>query len=189
MDQASRSFTSIAVPPGLLPVLSNECEVSQAFTLIGSAETPPRIQFNAIWDTGATGCVITQRVVDACDLTAIGLTNVQGVGGIKVAEKYLVNIYLPNLVVIPNIEVTKGELGPDSAMLIGMNVISQGDFAVTNAGGHTKFSFRMPSLRHIDFVKEQETLAKRTQAFNNGRPTYRGNQSKSFRKNKRKKKK
>jgi hypothetical protein len=35
-----------------------------------------------------------------------------------------------------------------------MNIISRGDFAVTNKGGITKFSFRIPSLVHIDFVEE-----------------------------------
>ena len=39
-------------------------------------------------------------------------------------------------------------------VLIGMDIISQGDFAVTNHGGITKFSFRMPSVTHIDFVEE-----------------------------------
>ena len=41
-------------------------------------------------------------------------------------------------------------LGTD--VLIGMDVINNGDFAVSNHGGVTKFSFRLPSQGHIDFV-------------------------------------
>ena len=39
-------------------------------------------------------------------------------------------------------------------MLIGMDVMNLGDFAVTNKDGRTVFSFRIPSCRCIDFVKE-----------------------------------
>ena len=37
------------------------------------------------------------------------------------------------------------------------DIINTGDFAVTNLGGITKdFSFRFPSLEHIDFVERPE---------------------------------
>ena len=39
-------------------------------------------------------------------------------------------------------------------MLIGMDIISKGDFAITHPGGHTKFSFRVPSQADIDFAVE-----------------------------------
>jgi hypothetical protein len=32
-----------------------------------------------------------------------------------------------------------------------MDIITQGDFAITNFGGRTMFSFRLPSLESIDF--------------------------------------
>ena len=35
-----------------------------------------------------------------------------------------------------------------------MDIIGQGDFAVTHSTGQTKFSFRMPSQADIHFVKE-----------------------------------
>jgi hypothetical protein len=40
--------------------------------------------------------------------------------------------------------------------IIGMDIIRRGDFAITNANGKTKMSFRMPSLKAIDFVEEQK---------------------------------
>ena len=39
-------------------------------------------------------------------------------------------------------------------MPIGMDIISQGDFAVSNFNGTTVFTFRPPSKATIDFVKE-----------------------------------
>lgn len=109
--------------------------------------------FSAICDTGATNSAISQKVVDACKLSPTGITRVQGVHGVKEVETYLVNISLPSNVTIANVRVTKGDLGNDD-ILIGMDVISRGDFAVTDHGGITKFSFRIPSMEHIDFVTE-----------------------------------
>ena len=42
-------------------------------------------------------------------------------------------------------------------VLIGMDIITQGDFAVTNRCGRTKFSFRFPSQADIDFVSEDNS--------------------------------
>jgi SEC-C motif len=50
-------------------------------------------------------------------------------------------------------KVTEGILGGFD-VLIGMDIISQGDFAVTNFGGNTRFSFRVPSLEELDFNKK-----------------------------------
>jgi len=52
---------------------------------------------------------------------------------------------------VPNVRAALGELiGTD--VLIGMNIINQGDFAVTNKDGKTVFSFRLPSVECLDFV-------------------------------------
>ena len=61
------------------------------------------------------------------------------VGGQQLADTFLVNIGLPNKVLIQHVEVTRGELvGTD--MLIGMDIITSGDFSITNVGGKTIFS-------------------------------------------------
>lgn len=66
------------------------------------------------------------------------------------------NIFLPNGFVFPGVTVTIGDWAEDADVLIGMNIIVRGDFAVTNLDGITKFSFRIPSQVHIDFVEEGE---------------------------------
>ena len=120
---------------------------------------PAITNFNAIWDTGATNCAISQRVVDDCGLVPTGMAIVHGVGGAERAEVYLVNIYLPNNLAVFNAGATKATL-LNADILIGMNIISLGDFAVTNKDGHTKFSFRVPSQTHIDFVEEHNAALK-----------------------------
>lgn len=54
---------------------------------------------------------------------------------------------------VAQLPVTGNDLG-DVDMLIGMDVISKGDFAVTNVGGITTFSFRIPSQETIDYVQQ-----------------------------------
>ncbi len=39
-------------------------------------------------------------------------------------------------------------------LLIGMDIIGLGDFAVTNLNGVTQFTFRLPSVESIDFVNQ-----------------------------------
>jgi len=112
------------------------------------------VPFVAIWDTGATGSVITQAIIDSCSLVPTGMALMHHAQGSSQVETYLVNIGLPNGVLVYGVRVTKGELPGGGDMLIGMNIISKGDFAVTNFNGITKFSFRFPSVAHIDFAED-----------------------------------
>ncbi len=135
-------------------VLFNEVEISAAFDPRKTPpnQRPPYKMFKAVWDTGATASVITKTVVDQCNLKPTGMTRVRHADGESNAEVYRVNIALPNKVAFSNVAVTKGKLAGWDA-LIGMDIINQGDFAVTNTEGQTVFSFRVPSVQRIDFVE------------------------------------
>ncbi len=147
----SFSFTTSGTGP--LRVLANNCQVSKAWSPVGGQPPPLGATFRAIWDTGATRSVISQNVISACELAPISATKVYGVDGPMLADVFLVNIVLPNKVGFPELTVTAGKLyGAD--LLIGMDIIGKGDFAVSHPNGNTKFSFRMPSQADIDFVKE-----------------------------------
>lgn len=109
--------------------------------------------FKALWDTGASGTVVTQDVVDALKLPVVGQNRVHHAGGDSISAVHLASIALPNQVMFPSLRVTVGKLtGFD--VLIGMDIMTQGDLAITNVGGNTVFSFRMPSMREIDFSTE-----------------------------------
>jgi len=75
---------------------------------------------------------------------------------------YLVNIMLPNKVGIANLRVTRGNIGGDADVLIGMDIIGIGDFAITNKDGKTVFSFRAPSCDTIDFLTESKSAIVKT---------------------------
>ncbi len=44
-------------------------------------------------------------------------------------------------------------INPNCEALIGMDVITLGDFSITNHNGSTCMSFRVPSGHEIDYVK------------------------------------
>lgn len=107
-----------------------------------------------IWDTGASGTMITQRVVDELAIKPIGRTVVNHAQGSDASDVYFVDLQLPMKVVIQGLSVTLGILPKGVDVLIGMDVIGTGDFAITNVGGVTTMSFRFPSLVTIDYVAE-----------------------------------
>lgn len=50
--------------------------------------------------------------------------------------------------------VGEGLLPPGIDMLIGMDIITLGDFALTHKNNGTVFSFQIPSTHEYDFVKQ-----------------------------------
>jgi predicted aspartyl protease len=114
------------------------------------------VQSMGIWDTGATNSVVTKSTAQALGLVAIRMVTVMGVHGSKEVNVYFVNITLNNKKITINATVTEcDELSADNSvgMLIGMNVITMGDFSITNLRGNTTMSFRVPSLQRIDYVQ------------------------------------
>lgn len=116
--------------------------------------------FQALWDTGATRSAITRNVVGPCDLVPTTFTDVHHAGGLaRNVPVYLVNVGLPNRVQFLGVEVTEMSLPKGIDVVIGMDIVTRGDFAVTNRDGRTTFSFRIPSQSHIDFVADDDTEA------------------------------
>ena len=110
---------------------------------------------NGIWDTGATASVVTKSTAAKLGLIPVGQTLVLGVHGKKRVNVYDITLTLNNRDITLRTLVTEcDELSADNSVgvLIGMNVITKGDFAITNHEGHTVMSFRVPSLQTIDFV-------------------------------------
>lgn len=136
--------------------LKNKVLISRAFDPSLVKKEPTKHEYDAIWDTGATNCVISQKVINECDLKPIGMTKVYHAGGQDIREVYLINIYLPNKLCVTYVKPTIGILPDGCDVLIGMDIIGKGDFAVTNKDGKTVFSFRFPSIECIDFVKNQK---------------------------------
>ena len=138
-------------------VLINEVRVAAAYTPAEGSLAPAFGEYKSIWDTGATRTVITRRVVEDCNLKAIGMNRVRGVNDVRSLEAYLINIRLPNEVEFGNLRVIgTDELSGGADVLIGMDIIGAGDFAVSNHEGRTTFTFRCPSQARIDFLPPEE---------------------------------
>jgi len=128
-----------------------------------------KIEIKALWDTGAAFSLITQEVAKQLNLKPLSKTMISTPSDKNVVSNvYLINLSLPNNTMFPNLKVAEGVLnGCD--MLIGMDVIINGDFAVTNNNGRTTFSFRMPSMTEIDFTKHSHIEPIRNESPKTGR--------------------
>lgn len=99
---------------------------------------------NAVWDTGATNTVISPEIVAALGLKPIRQSSISAYGGVFDTFTYKIDLCFDNGYEIKNLEVLSGECS-DYDVLIGMDVITQGDFFISTIGGSTSFCFRMPA--------------------------------------------
>ena len=111
-------------------------------------------QFTAIWDTGAMTTNISNNVVEFFGLVPIGTMKLGSIYATQIRPKYEIGVELPggfrycDLCVV-GVE----EIARNIDVIIGMDIISVGDFAVSNYNGKTSFSFRFPSQGPIDLTK------------------------------------
>lgn len=143
----------------IVPVLTSLVRIQEAFDPKASQLVPPEKEYRAIWDTGATRTAITSSVAKECGLQPTGMCKIKTAAGESDTVTYFISLYLPNMVCIPQLRVTQAELF-DADVLVGMDVITSGDFVVTNHKGKTCMSFRMPSIECMDFTKQEPTTIK-----------------------------
>jgi|ERR1017187_1749776 hypothetical protein len=134
---------------GIANVIISPIEIHN--TITGTSE-----KTHGIWDTGATGSAITISLAQKLGLTKIGSAKVKGVHGIKYKNVYGVKLVLNSQVefILPVTECDGLTDDGSAEFLIGMDVISKGDFAISNFQGQTTMSFRVPSIQRIDFVHQ-----------------------------------
>jgi predicted aspartyl protease len=153
-NKYSKGFCFTVAYQNISRVLSNEVELESWMNSNG------RIKLKALWDTGATGSLIRPEIAVKLRLKSFGKILMSTPTGKDIPSNvYSVNLYLPNHTVITQIPVSEG-IPNNCDMLIGMDIINLGDFAVTNFNGHTTFSFRMPSMDEINFVEHSYFIRK-----------------------------
>jgi hypothetical protein len=167
-ELTSSSFT-IKSDGGPILDLNTPCRVTAAFDLAVHPHPEP-VEFTACWDTGTAITRITERVVDACGLKPAGLTNVWGTTSNDMFEvpEYLVGIQLLNNVVFPMLRAPLCFIRSGCDVLIGLDIITRGDFVITNKGGTTIFSFCYPSVRQTDYVAEHKANLSMLQFYSSG---------------------
>lgn len=147
--------------PNTQQVILTECSICKDFDPADTvaASNAQYITVNALWDTGCSGVAISQRVIDALGLIGNGVTNVHNAGKTYQSSYYPIAIKLPNKTDIHFLRATLAQThGFD--ILIGMQIISKGDFAITNYGGQMCMTFRIPSIKREDFVAENKKYEK-----------------------------
>jgi len=128
-----------------------------------SAPAPNKtVAVNAVWDTGATHSVITPYVSERLSLAPIDTVYIEGVNSAGEAAISMVHIGLPNSVLITSRRVTVANIGGGADMLIGMDIITLGDFIINNANHKTSFSFGMPPF------SDKPDWVERSNKINNG---------------------
>ena len=111
-------------------------------------------RFAGLWDTGASVSAITRRVVEELGLAPVDYIEMYHAQGKTFANVYTVSFQLADGMTIPPLRVIECKLR-EWDMLIGMDVIGHGDFAISNFNGKTMFGFRAPSKADVDFENEK----------------------------------
>jgi hypothetical protein len=109
-----------------------------------STPNPKDMVTNALWDTGATISAITPRIQHELGLVPTGVQSVRGITGAQEVDLVLLTIELPNNILKKNVKVAICDFSNDIGMIIGMDIITLGDFALLHGSNHTVFSFTIP---------------------------------------------
>jgi len=130
-------------------------------------KSPPKISRNvtvninnrwkvkAMVDTGATMSGISSRMAARMGLKSYEEQEFIHPKGVGKSPVYIFDVIFPKDKVFENIKAVEITPVHDCDFLIGMNVISMGDMAITRVDGKMAFSFRVPPAeRYIDFESE-----------------------------------
>lgn len=96
----------------------------------------------AVWDTGATTTILCRRLIDELKPEPFRKGGMAGIGGNVEVETYLVHVAPPTGDVITYIEAMAHDF-EDYDAIIGMDVITYGDFHVDSIGGKTMVTFQL----------------------------------------------
>lgn len=170
---------TITANGGRLRDIITDAEVSPPFDPKVDKNPPSHTKTKALWDTGASSCAITKTLAGKVGLLPTGKVDVHHAAGVTERNVYLLNVALPNGVVIPMVRATECDSTAGSfELIIGMDIITLGDFSITNEGGITKMSYRIPSQKHIDYVEELNRVNKSRNSIGRNDPCYCGSKIK-----------
>jgi predicted aspartyl protease len=144
-----KPVNKLSMPVNVLPIVSDDktlCNIP--------------VQIEALWDTGATLTAIKPELRDRLKLCMFRIDSplsIDGVGGIVKADFTVLSIFLTNNLVVEYCPVYVVDLPVNFEMIIGMDIIKLGDFAVSNSEGKTSISFASPSFPdRIDLARKAE---------------------------------
>jgi predicted aspartyl protease len=145
--------SEISTPVRLEPLITSDKN------LLGT-----QIEIEALWDTGATMTCIKPSLWNKLKLRQSELVEsiiMSGIGGDVEADGTLVSIWLTPNFVIALCPAYIADFPGGEELLIGMDIIGMGDFAICNADGKTSFSFAIPPFPdRINFADKADIVNK-----------------------------
>lgn len=142
MGDLMGAFTTII--PRVAGALINSVRISYEGT---------SIEVLALWDTGASSSCIAAELSTALGMRSIGKRRILTPSGMADVHLRRIDVMLPNEMPVERLVVCDSAIGQQEiGMLIGMDVISRGDFATSCRNGRTMFTFRMPSQWDANFM-------------------------------------
>jgi hypothetical protein len=111
------------------------------------ADSHDWVATEALWDTGATNSVISNDFAARLKLPVVSKATTIGIHGPKEVDVFMIDILLMDRVNFQGWLVSSGDTGPTTPdMIIGMDIITKGDFTFMNGPDGYVFSFIVPSL-------------------------------------------
>ena len=97
-----------------------------------------------MWDTGSNATILSTKLVSELRPDHFGQGGMTGIGGQSEGDTYLMHVSLPTGDIITYQEVYEANLG-DYDAIIGMDIITRGNFHLDCIKGETLFSFELPN--------------------------------------------
>ena len=114
------------------------------------------VSTEALWDTGANMSAITPDIMTKLKVTPVDKKTIAGIHSTQIVDIVYITVELPNNVIKRNIEVAVCNIPSNVGMILGMDIILLGDFALSNGNSQTLLSFAVPPFKEkIDFSKRQ----------------------------------
>jgi len=104
---------------------------------------------NALWDTGATISAITPKLVKYLGFIPAGTMAISGITGALDVRFILVAIQLPDGILRENIKMAVCDFSQNINIILGMDIITLGDFELLHGNNNTIFSFTSPPSEEI----------------------------------------
>jgi len=123
-------------------------EIKTPITIYSSRNTTEGkcLETEALWDTGATNSVLTPKISQKLGLISVDSWYVGGINNEKSSDIVIASIALPNGTFLNDWQFVVCDI-PGADVLVGMDIISKGDFCISNARAKTLFSFVIPPYK------------------------------------------
>ena len=107
---------------------------------------------DALWDTGATISAITPKLVRDLNFIPAGTMAISGITGTLDVEFILAAIQLPGGIIRHNIKMAVCDFSQNINIILGMDIITLGDFKLFHGNNSTVFSFKSPPSEKIKIM-------------------------------------